>query len=66
MTMKFTIELSRDERFSLIRGIWDQEFKINCDISELYDIESQWAKDEITVLENKRKQLRILAIKIEG
>jgi hypothetical protein len=64
--MKFTIELSRDERFSLIRGIWDQEFKINCDISELYDIESQWAKDEITVLENKRKQLRILAIKIEG
>jgi hypothetical protein len=64
--MKFTIELSRDERLSLMRGIWDQEFKINCDISELYDIESQWAKDEITVLENKRKQLRILAIKIEG
>jgi hypothetical protein len=64
--MKFTIELSRDERFSLIRGIWDQEFKINCDISELYGMESQWAKDEITVLEDKRKQLRILAIKIEG
>lgn len=64
--MKFTIELSRDERYSLMRGIWDQEFKINCDISELFAIDSQWAKDEIAVLEDKRKQLRILAIKIEG
>jgi hypothetical protein len=64
--MKFTIELSRDERYSLIRGIWDQEFKINCELSELAGIDSQWAKDEIIVLEDKRKQLRILAIKIEG
>jgi hypothetical protein len=64
--MKFTIELSRDERYSLMRGIWDQEFKINCDISELSAIDSQWAKDEIIILEEKRKQLRILAIKIEG
>jgi hypothetical protein len=64
--MDFTLTLNRDERFILIRGIWDQEFKINCDISELYGIDSQWAKDEITVLENKRKQLRILAIRIEG
>jgi hypothetical protein len=64
--MKFTIELNRDERYSLIRGIWDQEFKINCELSELSAIDSQWAKDEIAVLENKRKQLRILALKIEG
>lgn len=64
--MKFTIELSRDERYSLIRGIWDQEFKINSELSELAGIDSQWAKDEILVLEDKRKQLRILAIKIEG
>jgi hypothetical protein len=64
--MKFTIELSKDERRSLIRGILDQEFNINCEISELAGIDLQWAKDEIIVLEEKRKQLRILAIKIEG
>jgi len=64
--MKFTIELSRDERHSLIRGILEQESNINCELSELAGIDLQWAKDEIIILEEKRKQLRILAIKIEG
>jgi hypothetical protein len=64
--MDFTITLSRDERYTLIRGIWDQEYKINTELSELYGMDSEFAKLDITKLEEKRKQLRILAIKIEG
>ena len=64
--MDFTITLSRDERYTLMRGIWDQEYKINTELSELYGMDSEFAKLDITKLEEKRKQLRILAIKIEG
>jgi hypothetical protein len=64
--MDFTITLSRDERFTIMRGIWDQEYKINSELSELYGMDSEFAKLDIAKLEEKRKQLRILAIKIEG
>jgi hypothetical protein len=64
--MDFTITLSRDERFTIMRGIWDQEYKINSELSELYGMDSEFAKLDILKLEEKRKQLRILAIKIEG
>jgi hypothetical protein len=64
--MDFTITLSREERFTLMRGIWDQEYKINSELSELYGMDSEFAKLDILKLEEKRKQLRILALKIEG
>jgi len=64
--MEFTITLSRDERYTLMRGIWDPEYKINTELSELYGMDSEFAKPDNANLEEKRKQLRILAIKIDG
>lgn len=64
--MKFTIELSRDERYALLKGLWDQEFRINTKLSELYGMDSEYAKIDILKLEEKRKFLRVLQIKLEG
>ena len=64
--MKFTIELSRDERYALLKGLWDQELKINIDLSELYAMNSEYTKIDILKLEEKRKFLRALQIKLEG
>jgi hypothetical protein len=64
--MQFTIELSREERHLLLRGVWAQQDNINCEITELNAIDKQWAKDEAIILEDKIRQLKILAIKIEG
>jgi len=58
--------LTRDERLTLLKGLWDQQYKINLDISELTSLGSDWTKDELIKLEEKRKQLYKLQIKLEG
>lgn len=64
--MDFTINLSRDERYTLIRGVWDQEYKLKSELTELAGYDQPWAQDERAKVEDKIKQLRILALKIEG
>ena len=64
--MDFTITLSRDERWALLDAISNKSFKISSDIAELTELASDWTADPILVLENKLRQLKILAIKIEG
>ena len=58
--------LTRDERLTLLKGLWDQQYKINADITELKEIGTDWTKDELIKLEEKRKQLYKLQIKLEG
>ena len=58
--------LTRDERLTLLKGLWDQQYKINSDITELKEIGTDWTKDELIKLEEKRKQLYKLQIKLEG
>jgi hypothetical protein len=65
--MDFKIELSRDERWALLEAISNKSFKISSDIAELAEYKGQeWTVAPITVLEDKLRQLKILAIKIEG
>jgi hypothetical protein len=64
--MEFKIILTREERLTLMRGIWDQQYKINSDIAELTSIGSDWTKDELIKLEDKKVQLYKLQIKLEG
>jgi hypothetical protein len=64
--MDFTITLSRDERWALLEAISNKSFKINSEIAELAELNSEWTADPILVLEDKLRQLKILAIKIEG
>ncbi len=64
--MEFKITLSRDERLTLLKGIWDQQYKINSDIAELEALGSDWTKDEIIKLKGKFEELYKLQIKLEG
>jgi hypothetical protein len=64
--MEFKITLSREERLVLLKGIWDQQFKINVDIAELVAVGSDWTKDEIIKLKGKYEELYKLQIKLEG
>lgn len=65
--MKFTIELSRDERWALLEAISNKSFKISSDIAELAEYKGQeWTVAPIAVMEDKLRKLKILAIKIEG
>jgi uncharacterized lipoprotein len=64
--MEFKIILSREERLTLLKGLWDQQYKVNSDITELQSIEADWAKDELIKYEEKRKELYKLQIKLEG
>jgi len=64
--MQFTIELNRDERWALLEAISNKSFKISSEIAELSELDSEWTADPILVLEDKLRQLKILAIKIEG
>jgi hypothetical protein len=64
--MEFKITLSREERLILLKGIWDQQFKINSDIAELEALGSDWTKDEIIKLKGKFGELYTLQIKLEG
>lgn len=64
--MEFKITLSREERLVLLKGIWDQQFKINSDIAELEALGSDWTKDEIIKLKGKFEKLYTLQIKLEG
>jgi hypothetical protein len=64
--MEFKITLSRDERLRLLKGLWDQQYKVNSDITELQSIDADWAKDELIKYEEKRKELYKLQIKLEG
>jgi hypothetical protein len=65
--MDFKIELNRDERWALLDAISNNSFKISSDIAELADFKGQeWTIAPIAVLEDKLRQLKILAIKIEG
>ena len=64
--MEFKITLSREERLVLLRGIWDQQYKIKADIVELEALGSDWTKDEIIKLKGKFEELYILQIKLEG
>ena len=58
--------LTRDERLTLLKGLWDQQYKINSDIAELRGIDADWAKDELIKFEDKKAQLYKLQIKLEG
>ena len=65
--MQFTIELSRDERWALLGAIQAKSWKINSDIDELKELfGDNRPVDQITFLEEADRQLKILAIKIEG
>jgi hypothetical protein len=64
--MEFKITLSRDERLRLLKGLWDQQYKVNSDITELQSIDADWARDELIKYEEKRKELYKLQIKLEG
>ncbi len=64
--MEFNFKLSREERLILLKGIWDQQYKINLDISELEALGSDWTKDEIIKLKGKFEELYKLQIKLEG
>jgi hypothetical protein len=64
--MEFKITLSRDERLTLLKGLWDQQYKVNSDITELQSIDADWARDELIKYEDKRKELYKLQIKLEG
>jgi hypothetical protein len=65
--MDFTITLSRDERWALLEAISNKSFKISSDIAELAEYKGQeWTVSPIAVMEDKLRQLKILAIKIEG
>jgi hypothetical protein len=64
--MKFTIELSRDERWALLGAIQAKSWKIHSDIEELEELASDWTADQIALLKDADRQLKILAIKIEG
>ncbi len=64
--MEFKITLSREERLILLKGIWDQQFKINVDIAELVALGSDWTKDEIIKLNGKFEELYKLQLKLEG
>jgi hypothetical protein len=64
--MEFKITLSRDERLRLLKGLWDQQYKVNSDITELQSIDADWARDELIKYEDKRKELYKLQIKLEG
>jgi hypothetical protein len=58
--------LTRDERLTLLKGLWDQQAKIKADISELEALGSDWTKDEIIKLKGKFEELYKLQIKLEG
>jgi hypothetical protein len=64
--MELKITLSREERLILLRGIWDQQFKINVDIAELVALGSDWTQYEIIKLKAKFEELYKLQIKLEG
>lgn len=64
--MEFKITLSRDERLLLLKGIWDRQFKIKSDITELEQLGSDWVHDEIIKLKGKYEELYNLQIKLEG
>jgi hypothetical protein len=64
--MEFKITLSREERLRLLKGLWDQQYKVNSDITELQSIDADWARDELIKYEDKRKELYKLQIKLEG
>ena len=64
--MEFKITLSREERLTLLKGLWDQQYKVNSDITELQSIDADWARDELIKYEDKRKELYKLQIKLEG
>jgi hypothetical protein len=64
--MKFMIELSRDERWTLLNSINEKQFQLNSEIADISPIKEQWAQDEVAKMENRIRQLKILAIKIEG
>jgi uncharacterized protein YlxW (UPF0749 family) len=64
--MQFTIELSRDERWTLLNSINEKQFQLNSEIADISPIKEQWAQDEVAKMEDRIRQLKILAIKIEG
>jgi len=64
--MDFNITLSRDERWTLLNSIHEKQFQLNSEIADIAPIKEQWAQDEILKMEDKIRQLKILAIKIEG
>ena len=66
MELEFNFKLSRSERLALLKGLWDQQYKINSDIAELRSIDADWAKDELIKYEDKKAQLYKLQIKLEG
>jgi hypothetical protein len=66
MELEFNFKLSRAERLTLLKGLWDQQYKINSDITELQSIDADWAKDELIKYEDKKAQLYKLQIKLEG
>ena len=58
--------LTRDERLTLLKGLWDQQAKIKADIAELEALGSDWTKDELFKLRAKFEELYKLQIKLEG
>lgn len=66
MDLEFNFKLSRSERLTLLKGLWDQQYKINSDIAELTSIGADWTKDELIKLEDKKAKLYKLQIKLEG
>lgn len=66
MELEFNFKLNRSERLTLLKGLWDQQYKINADITELTNIGADWTKDELIKLEDKKAQLYKLQIKLEG
>jgi hypothetical protein len=66
MELEFNFKLNRSERLTLLKGLWDQQYKINSDIAELRGIGSDWTQDELIKLEGKKAELYKLQIKLEG
>ena len=64
--VEHNFSLNRSERLTILRGVWDQEYKLKSELTELAGYDEQWAKDERAKIEDKLKQLRILSLKIEG